>query len=239
VYTLIALVTLIATGSSTPEPTARELLRKYDSVMGPEHYEAVAEMTSNRDDGTQRTYKMRVLKSGDKKLRMWFTEPAAVRGQEMLRQGENLWVYLPNLKRATRLAGRESFQGGDFNNADVLRVNYETDYEGQLQPQSKVPNTWELELKARTSEASYDRVKLWLSKPDGLPVQGEFYSASGKMLRAAEFSDVRNYGGFRRPAKILMKNMIATKRWSSLVLNSMNTKVNPPLGKFVLDDLGR
>ena len=50
----------------------------------------------------------------------------------MLRNGDNLWVYIPNLKRATRVALRDSFQGGDFNNADVLRVNYEADYTGKL-----------------------------------------------------------------------------------------------------------
>src|SRR5262245_6626877 len=116
-------------------PSADELLAKYDAVMGPESFEAVTEMTAHREDGSTRTYKMRVLKGGRDKLRIWFLEPAAVRGQEMLRQGENLWVYLPNLKKPTRLASRESFQGGDFNNADVLRVNYQADYQAQVLPQ--------------------------------------------------------------------------------------------------------
>jgi len=205
--------------------------------MGAENFEAVAEMTAHRDDGSVRTYKMRLLKAGNEKLRIWFSEPAAVRGQEMLRQGENLWVYLPSLKKPTRLASRESFQGGDFNNADVLRVHYQTDYDAQVLPSEG--DTWELELKAKTSDAAYERIKLWMRKADGMPTKGEYYTASGKMLRAAEFSDVKSFGGFRRPAKVVMKNMLTPKRWSELVMSTFNAKVSPAPGRFVLDDLGR
>jgi len=218
-------------------PSADELLHKYDAIMGAENFEANAEMTAHRDDGSVRTYKMRVLKAGSEKLRIWFSEPAAVRGQEMLRQGENLWVYLPNLKKPTRLASRESFQGGDFNNADVLRVHYQTDYAAKVLPGSG--DAWELELTAKTGDAAYERIKLWMRKADGMPTKGEYYTASGKMLRAAEFTDVKSFGGFRRPAHITMKNMLAPKRWSEMTMNTFNIKVSPPAARFVLDDLGR
>jgi outer membrane lipoprotein-sorting protein len=182
---------------------------------------------------------MRALKSGKDRFRLWFQEPAAVRGQEMLRQGDNLWVYLPTLKKPTRLASRESFQGGDFNNADVLRASYQTDYAATVLPQSQVPDAWELELRAKAPDAAYDRIKLWLRRKDGMPVRGEYYSTSGKLLRLAEFSEVKSFGGFLRPAKVVMKNMLAQKRWSVMVVASLNVKVNPPASKFVLDDLGR
>jgi outer membrane lipoprotein-sorting protein len=220
-------------------PTADTLLQKYDAIMGAENFEAVAEMTAHRDDGSVRVYKMRVLKAGNEKLRIWFSEPAAVRGQEMLRQGENLWVYLPNLKKPTRLASRESFQGGDFNNADVLRVHYQTDYKAQVLPTSSVPEAWELELTAKTGDAAYERIKLWMRKSDNMPVKGEYYTSSGKMLRAAEFAEVKSFGGFKRPARVVMKNMLTPKRWSEMLMSSFNTKVNPPAARFVLDDLGR
>jgi outer membrane lipoprotein-sorting protein len=239
VNTAIAVITIIAAAGGAPAPSGAELLRKYDAIMGAESFDASAEMTSRRDDGTSRTYKMRILKSGRDKVRVWFTEPASVRGQEMLRQGENLWVYLPNLKKATRIASRESFQGGDFNNADVLRSHYETDYEAQVQPASSVPDAWELELKARTHEAAYDRIKLWLAKSDAIPIKGEYYTASGKLLRVAQFSDVQSFGALRRPARVVMKNMIATQRSSQLLLSSFNTKATPSSAKFVLDDLGK
>ncbi len=218
------------------DPTALDLMRKYDQIMGPENFDAVTRMTAHRDDGTERTYKMQVLKKGDDKFRVTFREPAAVVGQELLRQGDNLWVYMPNLKRAVRLANRDSFQGGDFNNADVLRVKYEADYDGTTTADG---DAWVLELKAKNSNASYDKVKIWMKKSDMLPVKGEYYTASGKLLRKAEFSDVKNFDGIVRPSKIVMRNMLAVQRWSVMVWEALNTKVNPPATKFVLDDLGK
>ena len=233
---LIPLALLLAAETA---PSADDLLKKYDAIMGAENFDAVAEMTAHRDDGSVRTYKMRVLKAGTEKLRVWFSEPAAVRGQEMLRQGENLWVYLPSLKKPTRLASRESFQGGDFNNADVLRVHYQTDYAAKVLPQSDLPDSWQLELTAKTHDAAYERIQLWMRRSDGMPVKGAYFTASGKQLRAAEFTDVKSFGGFKRPAKIVMKNLLAPKRWSEMVMLTFTTKVSPPASRFVLDDLGR
>lgn len=224
----------------TKPPTAEELLRKYDAIMGAENFEAVMRMEAHRDDGSVRTYKMRILKSGKDKLRVWFDEPASVRGQEMLRQGENLWVYMPNLKRAVRLASRESFQGGDFNNADVLRVNYQADYTASLAATSELPDAWQLELKARGSDAAYEQIKLWLRKSDGQPVRGQYFTASGKMLREAELADVKTFaGGFARPSRFVMKNKLAEKRFSVMTVESMDVRVKPAATRFVLDDLGR
>lgn len=236
----VALTLLLLAGPvRAAEPTAVELLRQYDAIMGPENYEGVATMVAHRDDDTTRTYKMKLLKAGDEKFRLSFTEPAAVRGQELLRQGDNSWLYMPSLKRAVRMANRDNFQGGDFNNADVLRVNYTADYDATLAVDPGKPDAWLIDLKAKSTNAAYDRVKLWIHKGDYVPLRGEYYTASGKLLRAAEFTDMKDFGGFKRPATVVMKNMLATKRYSTMTFETFNTRVKPPSSKFVLDDLGR
>ncbi len=100
----VALLVLVGGRAAASPPTADDLLKSYDATMGPENFDSVSQMVAHRDDGSERAYKMRVLKSGKDKMRVWFQEPAAVKGQEMLRQGENLWVYMPSLKRV-RAAG--------------------------------------------------------------------------------------------------------------------------------------
>jgi outer membrane lipoprotein-sorting protein len=236
---LLSLLLLLPTAALAAEPSAETLLAKYDALMGPPTFEATLRMVAHRDDGSQRSYRMRILKAGDEKVRLWFQEPAAVRGQEILRQGDNSWLYMPNLKRAVRMANRDSFQGGDFNNADVLRTNYGKDYSVQLVADPAMPEAALLELKAKTNDASYDRIKLWLRKSDGLPLKGEYYTASGKLLRAAEFLDVKSFNGVQRPSRVKMRNMVATRRYSEMTWESIDTKVSPASGRFVLDDLGR
>jgi outer membrane lipoprotein-sorting protein len=237
---VLAVMAVLATGSALAgEPTPEELLKRYDEVMGPRTFEAESQMTSWREDGSSRTYELRMLKADDDKSRIWFKSPASVKGQEILRVGDNLWIYLPNVKRATRMANRESFQGGDFNNADVLRVNYSRDYTAK-RVASDVPDTWALELKAKSQETAYDAIKLWLRKSDGLPVKGQYFGTSGQMLRSAEFSDFVEFEkGYVRPAKIVMRNELVKSRRSELVLKSLKRGVEAPAQRFTQSDLGR
>lgn len=221
---------------------AAAYLKRYDEVMSPAAFEAEASMTAHREDGSSRTYKMRIQKSGTDKLRSSFLEPAAARGQEMLRNDENLWLYMPNLKRAVRVASRDSFMGGDFNNADVLRVNYVADYDATVGA-SADPALVLLELKAKSAQASYDAIKLWISAGDpkkSQPVRAEYYAKSGKLLRSAAFLDVKDFGGgFLRPAKIEMKNAITPARRSEMAWHSVALKKEISAQRFVVDDLGR
>lgn len=216
-----------------------EHLKRYDALMGPEKFEAVMVMVAHRDDDTTRTYQMKILKLGDDKVRIWFNAPASAKGQEMLRQGDNLWMYMPNIKKAVRLASRDNFQGGDFNNADVLRANLTKDFSVKLKDGAPPAGQVILDCAAKTPDASYDRIILWLDEKTSMPLKGEYYAASGKLLRSAIFSDVKDFHGFKRPSRISMRNELATKRFSELAFVDYNLKVDPPPTKFVLDDLGR
>lgn len=221
------------------EPTVEQLLKKYDEVMGPQAYEAQTQMTATRDDGSTRTYVMRFLKKDADKFRVWFLEPSSAKGQEILRNGDNMWVYLPNLKRPTRLANRENFQGGDFNNADVLRVNYSADYSGELAP-STVEGTFLLKLKAKSPETAYDAISLYLRKSDWMPVRGEYYGTSGRLLRSADFTDFQEFDtGYVRPSRVVMKNEVNTSRKSEMKM--VKLKLNPTIvpQQFTQGDLGR
>jgi outer membrane lipoprotein-sorting protein len=235
----LVLMVLGALPALAGEPTPEELLQKYDAVMGPRTFEAEAQMTAWREDGSSRTYGMRFLKAEDDKFRVWFREPASVKGQEILRVGDNMWAYLPNMKRATRIANRDSFQGGDFNNADVLRVNYTRDYTAVLVP-SDVPDTYALELKAKSAETAYDAIKLWVRKSDGLPVKGQYFGTSGQMLRSAEFSEHTEFAkGYSRPAKVVMRNEVTKSRRSEMVMKSIKPGVEAPAQRFTQTDLGK
>jgi outer membrane lipoprotein-sorting protein len=238
-FVLVALLALSQAKLSAPK-SAEDYLKAYDAVMGPKNFESVSVMIAHRDDDTTRTYQMKILKNGDDKLRLYFNAPASAKGQEMLRQGDNLWVYMPSIKKAIRLASRDSFQGGDFNNADILRSNLAVDYSVKFSEEEKAPDAQiVLDLVSKTPDTSYDKIRLWIDTKSALPVKGQYFAASGKLLRSATFTEVKEFHGVRRPARITMRNELATKRYSELATVDMAINVNPPSTKFVLDDLGR
>ena len=237
---LLALLTMcLALPALAADPTVEELLKKYDAIMGPESFETETTMSATREDGSVRTYEMKFLKKDADKFRVWFGAPASVKGQEMLRNGESLWVYLPNLKRATRIASRDNFQGGDFNNADVLRVNYAADYTGTIVA-SDLPETWLLQLKAKNPDTAYDAIKLYIRKSDLQPLRGQYFGTSGQMIRSAEFSDHKEFEkGYTRPARVVMKNELVKARKSEMVMKSVKLNVSPPAQRFTQSDLGK
>lgn len=232
-------LSLLAQVALAAEPTAAEILAKYDTIMGPGTYEALAEMTATREDGTSRTYGMRFLKRDTDKFRVWFSAPASVKGQEILRLGDNSWVYLPNLKRATRIANRDSFQGGDFNNADVLRVNYAADYTATLAP-SPLPDSYAVELKSKSAETAYDKIRLIVRKADLQPLKGEYFGTSGQMIRSATFTEHAEFDkGFTRPGRIVMQNEVVKARKTEMVMKTFKLDVDAPPQRFMQADLGK
>lgn len=239
---IIPFVLAIATPAFADDAAA--YLARFDQVMSPEFFESDTRMIAHREDGSVRTYKMRVQKAGTEKLRATFLEPASAKGQEMLRNGDNLWLYMPNLKRAVRVASRDQFMGGDFNNADVLRVNYTADYNATM-GKSDDAKVVMLELKAKSPQVAHDVIKLWMTTDPktAQPVKSELYAASGKLLRTAEFTDVKTFstgkGEWQRPAKIVMKNALVPARFSEMVWDDAQVKDSISPQRFVLDDLGR
>ncbi len=236
---LLLAALLVSAPALAAEPSAEDILKKYDSIMGPVSYEAETAMTATREDGTTRTYAMRMMKKDDDKFRIWFNEPASVKGQEILRLGDNSWVYIPNLKRATRIANRDNFQGGDFNNADVLRVNYTKDYTATL-GKSDVPDTYLVELKAKNAETAYDAIKLWVRAGDFQPVKGQYFGTSGQMIRSAAFTDYKELDkGYTRPTRIVMQNELVKARKSEMKMKSLKLNVDVPVQRFTQADLGK
>ena len=234
----INMFSLKAYSAGDQPPKVAEILAKYDAIMGPKVFEGDMVMTAWREDGTEKSYDMHVIKKDDDKTRIWFKKPASVAGQEMLRLGDNSWIYLPNLKRATRIASRDSFQGGDFNNADVLRANYQSDYDGKAE--AGEGETWLLTLKAKSSSAAYDLIKLWVDRKTTQPKRSEYYGASGKLMRSAKFSEPKEFGaGYTRPHTVEMKNELIPARHSTMVMTSINNSVEIPDTKFTLNDMGK
>jgi len=240
---LLAVAAILGGSAAAPagaagEDEAAAILKKFDTVMAPSYFEAKFSMTAHREDGTTRTYDMHAFKSADDKFRAIFDGPAAVKGQEILRVGDNSWVYMPSLKKAVRLASRDSFMGGDFNNADVLRVNYAADYTGTIV--EKTPAATVLELKAKGPEVAYDKIKMWVTPADGMPQKAEFYTSSGKLVRAAEYLEVKDVGdGHLRPGRIKMYNKLVPARWSEMASHEFKIVPTIPDTKFALSALGK
>ena len=215
----------------------QQILQKVDRNLEPESYESYRKLIDIQPDGTQKAYVLWTVKKGADKVLALFLEPASDKGRVTLRLGENMWLYMPSVGKPIRITSLQSVTGSVFNNADILRIDYTAEYD--VQKAEEQGDQYLLELKAKTDEVAYDRLKMWVDKQHLLPVKIECYAASGILLKTLHFSNIKDFGGgIKRPAQLETDSPLY-KGYKSVMLWSGLKKVTLPDEIFTLNYLPR
>src|SRR5690606_18370102 len=122
-YLFFTLILSLATGYAYAE-SATEIVAKVEKNLSPPNFRSVYQFTNHRLDGTTAIYDVRFSIKDANHSHGYFLKPEREKGREILRLKDTIWTYMPSVARAVRVADRESFAGGDFSNADVLRVDW-------------------------------------------------------------------------------------------------------------------
>src|SRR5688572_30308167 len=178
-----------------------EILKKVDRNLEPESYEMYRKLINIEPSGAKKEFVLFSVKKGRDKVVALFLSPPSDAGRATLRDGDNMWLYIPNVGKPVRITSLQSVIGGVFNNADILRVDYAVEYNAESVVEEQ--DGYLLSLKARTGEVAYDRLKMWVDRKVLLPVKIEAYAASGLLIKTLYFKDIKDFGGgIRRPASV-------------------------------------
>ena len=176
-----------------------ELLKKIDRNLNPESFEMYRKIINQEPDGSKKEFIMYSAKKGKDKVVSLFLAPASEKGRSSLRVGENMWLYIPNVGKPIRITSLQSVTGGIFNNADIMRIDYSTEYNCENVEQAE--GKYILDLKAKTKAVAYDMVKMWVDDKKLLPVKTECYASSGMLIKTLYFKEIKDFGdGIVRPA---------------------------------------
>lgn len=179
----------------------KALLEKVDRNLEPESYEMMRKLINEEPDGRRKEFILYSVKKGRDKVAALFLAPASDKGRTTLRQGDNMWLYIPNVGKPVRITSLQSVTGGVFNNADILRVDYSAEYD--VTATSEAGDAWLLDLKAKSGAVAYDRLLLTVDRKTVLPTRIEAYAASGMLIKTLHFKDIKDFGGgIRRPATV-------------------------------------
>jgi hypothetical protein len=214
-----------------------QVLQKVDRNLEPENYESYRQLVDIQPDGSRKEYVLWTIKKGRDKLISLFLAPASDKGRATLRLAEHMWLYMPDVGRPIRITSLQSVTGSVFNNADILRIDYGAEYE--VRSAEEQEGAVVLDLKAKTGEVAYDRLKMWVDARLMLPTTIEAYAASGMLVKTLRFSNVKDFGGgIRRPATLttdspLHKGYKSVMQWSGI------KRANFPDEAFTLNALPR
>lgn len=215
----------------------KALLEKVDRNLEPEAYEMTRKLINEEPDGKRKEFILYSVKKGRDKVAALFLAPASDKGRSTLRQGDNMWLYIPNVGKPVRITSLQSVTGGVFNNADILRVDYSEEYD--VTSANEEGANYLLDLKAKTGAVAYDRLKLTVDKKTVLPTRIEAYAASGMLVKTLHFKDVKDFGGgIRRPATVETDSPLY-KGYKSVMLYAAVKKRNVADEVFTLNFMSR
>ena len=197
-----------------------QILQQVDRNLEPESYESYRKLIDIQPNGSRKEYVLWTLKKGRDKILALFLEPPSDKGRVTLRLGDNMWLYVPDVGKPLRITSLQSVTGSVFNNADILRIDYTTEYDVAAVEEQK--DRYVLSLKAKTGEVAYDKLSMVVDKQHMLPITIECYAASGLLLKTLHFSGIKDFGGgIKRPATLetdspLYKGYKSVMQWSGL-----------------------
>ena len=190
------------------QTTAHEWLTTIDRILNPPQYEAYRKLINIEPDGSKKEFVLFTLKQGKEKAAALFLSPSSEKGRATLRVGENMWLYIPNVGRAIRITSLQSVTGGVFNNSDILRVDYQTEYDAVSVQELKKKgpsgkHLLQLNLKAKTGSVAYDKLEMVIDPKVKSPVLIRAMAASGLLIKTIYFKKIKNFGqGIKRPSVV-------------------------------------
>jgi len=194
------------------------ILKKVDRNLQPESYEMYRKLINVEPDGDRKEFVLYSIKKGRDKMVALFLDPPSEKGRSSLRDGDNMWLYIPNVGKPLRITSLQSVVGGVFNNSDILRLDYHQEY--NVTGVTNEKDKYILELKAKTNSVAYDRLKMWVDKKNLVPTKIEAYAASGLLIKTLHYSKITDFGnGIIRPA-MLQTDSPLYKDYQSIMLFS-------------------
>lgn len=201
---IISLVIIFLCFWATPSAFAldgNEILRQVDENMQPQSYEMYRKLINIEPDGKQKEFVLYTVKKGQEKMVALFLSPASEKGRATLRLGDNMWLYIPNVGKPLRITSLQSVVGGIFNNSDILRLDYNVEYNAdQITDQGE---SYLLYLSAKSPSVAYARLKMEVDKKNLLPTTIECYAVSGMLIKTLHYDKIKNFGdGLVRPSTL-------------------------------------
>jgi outer membrane lipoprotein-sorting protein len=214
-----------------------QILEAVDRNLQPGDLEMYRKIINVEPDGKKKEFVLWFLKKDRDKVVTLFVSPASESGRATLRQGDNMWLYIPNVGKPIRITSMQSVVGGVFNNADIMRLDYGIEYD--VAALSEDQGQYLLELKAKTGAVAYDQLKMWVLKKELVPTRIDCYAATGMLIKTLHFKEIKDIGdGVVRPA-VMETDSPLYKGYRSIMISANLKKGSLPDEVFTLNYLPR
>jgi len=228
------LILLLTLGASL---LAENILEEIDRNLTPVSAQMYKKLINIEPDGSKKEFLIFQAKKDRDKMISLFLEPDSEKGRATLRLGENMWLYIPNVGRPLRITSMQSVVGGVFNNADIMRLDFTTEYD--VSKQEKSEEGYILELKAKNDTVSYDRLVMKVDGKSMTPTSIECYTSTGMLIKTLYYKKLTDFGDkVVRPAVVETVSPMY-KGYKSIMIYGKITPKSFADEAFTLDKLSK
>lgn len=239
---VLAMLQLASLGSpaQAQQLSPREILERVDRNMTIQTARTTAQMVITYRDGDERTMQYEAWAEGTDQAFLEFTAPARDAGSRFLRRGDAMWIFLPRVGKSVRIQGhmlRQGIMGSDFSYGDASEnPSMVEDYDATIEREEEfdVRPTYVLYLSAKREDLSYQHRRIWVDAERWIPLKEERFAKSGKLLKTALLSDVRQIEGRWYPFRIEMNDALQTDTRTTLQILEMELNVEVPEEVFTV-----
>lgn len=178
---------------------SENLLVTIDKKLSPGSSESYKKLINIEPDGTKKEFLLYQARKGNEKMVSAFLKPESEKGRTTLRLGENMWLYLPDVGREIRVTSMQSVVGGVFNNSDIMRLDFASEY--NILKQEEKNDEIILEVKANSDSVAYDKLLMIIDKKTSTPKKIECFSSTQMLIKTLYYKDIKDFGNeIIRPA---------------------------------------
>lgn len=201
-----------------------KLLEEVDSYRNPSssYLMQIKIVSANETDES----KFLVYLKGNDKTHIKVLAPKHNVGRNMLMIGENMWVYVPNVRRSVRISLNQKLTG-EAANGDISRMRWAGDYKLNIEEKGK--KEWKLNLEALKEGLTYSKIRVWVDAKDKRPLRADFLTLSGKTIKTAHYEDYKDLLGKQRPTKIHIVDHLKKDHFSDIIVEKMENKNFPDI----------
>ena len=187
-------VSALANASDKIEATAADVkqrIEQADTVRSRfKSGELLSEITLYRNDKAVESnrYKVQFNPNGDSRVSMLDTRS---KGQKVLLLKNAMWLFVPRTRKAIRITPMQRLMG-QASYGDVASLSWAQEYRWDGEPlltetDSAGLTLVQIGLTADRQSATYRRIRLWLNAANNHPVKADFFLASGKRMKSADY----------------------------------------------------
>ncbi len=214
---------------------AENILEVIDRNLTPVSAQMYKKLINIEPDGSKKEFLIFQAKKDRDKMVSLFLEPDSEKGRATLRLGDNMWLYIPNVGRPLRITSMQSVVGGVFNNADIMRLDFTTEYD--VEKQTKTDTGFTLELRAKNDTVSYDRLVMQVEGTKMTPTSIECYTSTGMLIKTLYYKKLKDFGDkIVRPAVVETVSPMY-KGYKSIMIYGKITPKSFADEAFTLDNL--